>query len=147
MNIKSVGIYFEKMMPKTAEKIAKRVENRYLSISPELQNLSPETFEYLNGLKSDIVTFAKANKVKIEISPHQNYESIHNGSNMDVFQTSAKNIKKGKRNDLEAYIDTNKNNGIFIVSPPFEQTKAPFADQLFSHLNLVVENLKKLGSF
>lgn len=47
--------------------------SRYVSISNDFKDVSPEAFKYLKALETDIAEFAKNNNVKVKISPRANY--------------------------------------------------------------------------
>lgn len=117
MQINPFNIFRQKTI--NPNNISKINPDDYVTISSEFNKpFSKGMFDYLTGLKYDIATFAKDNKVKIQIEPQGNYKVFSKKYYMNIL---AINISNNKKNAFS----------IFLISPPFEKSKNSFDCKLF----------------
>ncbi len=130
------------------------LDRRYVKISHEFSTISPEVLMYLKEIKSDIVTFAKSNKVKVKIAPRENYLETLDKYNMEFLSTNIKfkNRVKQKPFTLSSMMDTNSKGSVFGLFKqfgeivPFKSKPTPFKEELLSHLSLLLDSLKHMNS-
>lgn len=148
MNIKPTFNYFKLLAKKPQELKA----NKYVRISPELNKVSSEIFNYLNEVKPDLIAFAKSNKVRVNIAPRENHIETLQKFNMEFLKTNVEYLKKIKSKPfhISSFMDTNSRDSVFGVFPynsgkivPFKENPVPFKDSLLSHLKLVLEALER----
>ena len=102
--------------------------NRFATILPG--NNSPfcdELINYIKTMQRDIAVLGKDKKTYITISPTNNYEKITKKYNMNVIGINFNDGGKASKK-------------LFVISPPYENTKKPFKDKLLDFIN---KNLSK----
>jgi len=137
IKIKPVGYYFKnnpiKALIKANSKSKPINPSDYVTIS---QDFNKEPFNYILGLKSTLANYAKANKIKIEISPRGNQDVLANKYLFNILNIKVSNISKDKTKLTSA-------SGVLVSYPSYEVTKKPFAHELYSRIQALVADFKK----
>ncbi len=126
-------------------------EKKYVKISPELEKLSPNVFDYFKKITPEIENFAKTNGVVIEVAPRKNpegkldFKRIKEIYNMELFDTKVANVKKIQHDstDVKSLYNSNVKKSIFDIYPSFDENPQPFLDRFIWHVKSLTNDIKK----